>query len=176
MGISSRAVGAQLGVSHTAVNYAARRGRIPRLPDGTFDLDQVKAAWVANADVDQRRRGVKHTAKAEKQPHRKPAAKVGDIIPVTPGDGTLAGVQLQRDLIRVKKEQIELDEMEGKLIRVEDVREAWSKVISAAKTRLLAIGNKLGPHLAVEDRPAVCQQMVSDEINAALSELAQYRA
>jgi hypothetical protein len=43
--MTSREIGLQLGVSHTAINKAARRGRIPREPDGSFNLERVRQAF-----------------------------------------------------------------------------------------------------------------------------------
>ncbi|MCU1324662.1 MAG: putative bacteriophage-related protein [Bryobacterales bacterium] len=57
MNLSARAVAEHLGVSHTAVNKAAERGRIKREPDGGFDLDKVKAAWNENVNIHQQARG-----------------------------------------------------------------------------------------------------------------------
>ena len=52
---SNRALARALGVSETAVRKAEKAGRIRRAGDGSWDLEQVKAAWRRNTDAAQQR-------------------------------------------------------------------------------------------------------------------------
>ena len=52
---SNRELARALGVSETAVRKAEKAGRIRRAGDGSWDVEQVKAAWRANTDAGQQR-------------------------------------------------------------------------------------------------------------------------
>src|SRR4051812_12439479 len=58
MSLSARQLATELGVSHTAVNKAAARGRITRGTDGLFDLATARVEWEANVNPHQQRRGL----------------------------------------------------------------------------------------------------------------------
>lgn len=113
MGVSASAIATELGVSRQAVNKAARRGRIHREPDGTFDLPKVQATWGQNVDLHQQQRG---TA-AKHHP-----APVVDDLPLavepardpSPPTG-LALIQLEQARIKLEMDQLDLDERKGKL-------------------------------------------------------------
>ena len=51
---STRELGRQLGISHTAVMKAERAGRIAREPNGRWDLEKVRAGLTTRADPAER--------------------------------------------------------------------------------------------------------------------------
>lgn len=50
MGVSGRAAAAAVGISESALRKAVKAGRASKLPDGTFDLDTLKAELKASTD------------------------------------------------------------------------------------------------------------------------------
>lgn len=151
MGLSARAVAAQLGVSHTAVNKAAARQRIPRESDGSFDLDKVKAAWDANVDIHQQQRGTaaKHRASSPiSEGHPKPPpedAPTGDEQRL---QVQLAYVQLEQAKIRLARDQFEQQQREKKRDAAEERKiEARAAV---QKQALLAWPSQVSADLAAQ--------------------------
>ena len=69
---------------------------------------------------------------------------------------------------------IELREKKGELVQLQEVVESWVEIIGACKTRMLSIPAKLAPIVAVENTPAICKDLIDEQINEALSELAQW--
>lgn len=67
----------------------------------------------------------------------------------------------------------ELAEQRGELHRSSAVAKVWTDNVINAKTRLLAIPNKLAPVLVGQDVKAI-REKIEDEIKEALTELAEY--
>lgn len=169
MGLSSRQLGEALGVSHTAVNKAAKRGRIPREVDGTFDLVKVKAVWEQNADQYQRQRGLKAKPAANAKRHKSAAPKATDG---EGGDVSFFEAQRRREWLRVAKEELELELKRGKLVLTEDVGLRWSTVMSALRNRLLLLPAKTAPK-AANMNVRECQAVLDQAIRECLAELSQ---
>lgn len=96
MSLSSVAMGKLVGMSHVAILKAAKRGRIPREPDGGFDEVKVRQALAENTDL--------------RQKHDKPpAAPAPDIataseaegVPDDPTGGSFHEAQRAREWVRV---------------------------------------------------------------------------
>lgn len=171
MGLSSRELGEALGVSHTAVNKAAKRGRIPREADGTFDLVKVKAVWEKNADQYQRQRGLKAKPAVTAKRHKSAAPPTGE------GDGSDVSffeAQRQREWIRVAKEELELDLKKGKLILAEDAESGWSRLVSTIQNGFLLLGAKVAPRLPGDPREN--QAIIDRAVKEILSELSNTKA
>lgn len=67
----------------------------------------------------------------------------------------------------------ELAEKQGKAVSVADFQAATSKIIGAARAKLLGIGSAVGPEVALESDPAQCEAIVQGRINEALEELSE---
>lgn len=170
-GKSSREIGLVLNVSHTAINKAARAGRIPKLADGSFDLKAVKKVWERNADQHQRQRG---TA-AKRRP-----VEAGPIVTVASAEGEaetgktdFLEAQRRREWLRVAKEELELDLKRGKLLAAEDVEKEWSSMVASARNRILLMAAKLAPKMAACADVRQCQAMIEKEIKEALKALSE---
>ena len=70
--------------------------------------------------------------------------------------------------------EIELDRIRGKVVMAEDVVSAWENTLGAVKARLLSVPTKAAPMVAPESDAGACQGIISDMINEALEELANY--
>ena len=49
---------------------------------------------------------------------------------------------------RAERASLELEELQGVLVRAEDVQRAWSEMIAAARRRLLAIPRRVAPQVS----------------------------
>jgi hypothetical protein len=175
MSVSARELAKALDVSHTAVNKAARRGRIQRGPDGRFDLEKAVLAWDANADTMQKLRGVSSSsvegpaavvAASEEAPTGNPVA---DLVP------TLSEALRQKEWARVEMQHLELARRRGELIELAPINAFVAGMILRAREELLHIAPELRDRLAQETNPVECERMVSDRIRHALAGLAEYR-
>jgi len=68
--------------------------------------------------------------------------------------------------------QLDLDREAGRLIPVEEARQAWSTIVNRVKTKLLGIPVKLAPLITGMTDQHETQQMLSDSIHEALEALA----
>jgi hypothetical protein len=87
----------------------------------------------------------------------------------------LGKAQLARELLRVKRERITIDEMEGKLVPLDDVRAFEAEVFSAIKGELEVIGEELMDDLAATVDAHECRQLVEKRIAGALFRLSQWK-
>lgn len=150
MGLSARAIAPHLGVSHTAINKAARRGRIPKEPDGSFDLEKVRVAWDSNVDVRQQQRGL--AAKREKPavpPPGDPPPPVRKIDP-EPEPGTLAAIQIEQEKLKLQAARVKVAREEGGLVDAQDVARQIEARFAAERQALLAWPSRIAGELAAE--------------------------
>ncbi len=77
-------------------------------------------------------------------------------------------------LARAQRERTELLtlELRGELVRRVAVERELAARLVALRENLDALGDRLGPLLAAEDRPGNCRRLVRDEIRASLSAFA----
>lgn len=162
MSLSARKVAEALGLSHTAINNAVKRGRIQREPDGGFDADHVRAALAQNTDVLQQQRGA---------PQRAAAAEGTS----QPDKTSLHEAQRAREWLRVRKEKIAIDIAEHRLIDGLEAERAWGEMVVSAQQKLLSIPGLLAPRLAAESDQAECEVLLRSGIVSALNELSEYR-
>lgn len=59
----------------------------------------------------------------------------------------------------------------GDAVSLADVEATWAAIVGSARGRLLGVGSKLGPELALLDDPAACQDIVDTAIREATEEL-----
>lgn len=69
------------------------------------------------------------------------------------------------------KTELEVAELHGELVRVDDVTDAWSQHISAARAKLLSLPSKAAPRV-MPGRIAETQELLRNIIDEALNELA----
>ena len=71
-----------------------------------------------------------------------------------------------------RKRELEVAQLEGKLVSVETTRATWATIVAAARARLLAIPSRVGPRVAGLDA-AEASELLRREIHEALRELAR---
>lgn len=87
---------------------------------------------------------------------------------------TKEATSLQHEQLKKRKTELQVQEMEKKLHRAEDVEYFWNAMVLAAKSRLTAIPVKCAPLLvAIEDRKEI-QAILKREVAEALNEIADY--
>lgn len=81
---------------------------------------------------------------------------------------------LQHEQLKKRKTELQVQEMEKKLHRAEDVEYYWNAMVIAAKSRLTSIPVKCAPLLVgIEDRKEI-QAILKREVGDALNEIADY--
>lgn len=87
---------------------------------------------------------------------------------------TKEATSLQHEQLKKRKTELQVQEMEKKLHRSEDVEYFWNAMVLAAKSRLTAIPVKCAPLLVgIEDRKEI-QSILKREVAEALNEVADY--
>lgn len=67
--------------------------------------------------------------------------------------------------------ELELASRQGHVVAIADFETKITAMIGAARAKLLPMGAKLGPMVAVEDDPATCEALIDSAVGEALSEL-----
>lgn len=81
---------------------------------------------------------------------------------------------LQHEQLKKRKTELQVQEMEKKLHRAEDVEHFWNVMALAVKSRLTAIPVKCAPLLVgIEDRKEI-QAILKREVTEALNEVSDY--
>lgn len=70
--------------------------------------------------------------------------------------------------------ELEAGARRGELLPRDEVVEQFGALIIAAKNRLRALGNALGPAMAVETDPAACKSLIDAEVDEALNDLSNW--
>jgi hypothetical protein len=163
--LGRNAAAKQLGISGQALLKAVKAGRVPRLPDGTYDVEVCREALNRNSNP-----GKQANARAQQQPR----AQASSGSPNKPNprdccapldeeseDLIVAGEVPDGDLPRLstsdlcKQELIEkvLDRRmdrrirEGQLLQRDDIKQAWCDGFTALRSQVLLLSSLLTPHL-----------------------------
>ncbi len=154
------------GVSAVAVHYAVQEGRIS-LINGKIDAAVADIQWQRNTRT--------------RAPNR-PAVDT-DVQSTTAGAGSGAEPAAAGDdywVSRARREAAEAHiaemkrgELEGKLIRADVLRQAWSRKVASVRDALLQIPPRMAPVLAAESDMERVATLLEDELRAALAELSR---
>ena len=157
----------------TPSEYAARRGvspsRITRLKDkGRLDgaIRQVGKKWQINPDAADK-------LLASSIDPGQPARKLHDPEPKTPEveEMSYARARLLEMMARASLKQLEVDEKKGLLVNAEEVRKAAFDCARLTRNKIEAIPEQLGAILAAESDPMRVQEILTQYIKEALTEL-----
>jgi len=96
-------------------------------------------------------------------------------------NGSASKVKMAKDeaehrLKDVKGEllEMELKEKQGRLVSIEEVQKVLGDVLSAVRSRMLAIPSRLGQRLASTKQPAKAKGIVEKAVRGALEEVSQF--
>lgn len=70
--------------------------------------------------------------------------------------------------------ELDLAKAEGAALGIQDFGTAWAAMIGSARAKLLGLGSKLGPSVAIVDDAAECNAMIDGAIAEALQELSEF--
>lgn len=151
------------GVSRKTVTVWCQRGIVILRPDKTVDVTASEAKLNARPEV--YRGGVKHGVKLSKS---SPCQTRRD----SEDESSLAEALRRKELATAKLRELELAEKEGRLLPTDQVTDAWVKIATVMRTRLLTIPSKLAPRLVGMKRAADFKEAIETEIREVLQELA----
>lgn len=80
----------------------------------------------------------------------------------------------RRESAKADQARVEADLALGSVILIADVMKVWGNLISPAKTKLMGMGAKLAPMMAVESDAAACKVLIDAAVREALAEMAEY--
>jgi len=164
--VSLRAYARHRGVALSAVQKAITTGRIKKTANGKINIAAADRAWAANTDV-------------AKRPPDAPAFGQPDLEDpdddIDDGDAPVTSEyqkhRANREEIRVKKEQLELDMLMGNII---DLAEAQRIIFTAMRTIRDAVMNVPARNkdlLAAEKDPARIEALLESELASALQSI-----
>jgi hypothetical protein len=170
--ISLREFARRNGVSPEAVSKAVRTGRLPA-HDGKLDPVEAQAAW--DRAKDPARAGQKLPRSTAEVPQSKPEPPrpAPAPFPSAFGGQSYTEAKTRRENIRAMRDQVELKRLLGEMVEVKQVRIEIDNMIRNAKSKLLGLGHKVAPRLAIESDAAKCQEIVDDEVRQILADLAE---
>lgn len=87
-------------------------------------------------------------------------------------DGNQA--RARRDLAMALKAEIENKRILGQLLDATEVSKKYGKALGVVRLRMLQIGSKVAPQLAVMDSPVDIKEVIDDEVCEALEALSEY--
>jgi hypothetical protein len=113
MAASQREAARRLGISHTALQKAARSGRIAPEPDGRWDVAKIRAQLASTADP------ARKTAAMAPPPPR-PAAKPLPIGAATidppPSGSSYHTARTANEVLKAQERKLRLEERKGQLV------------------------------------------------------------
>lgn len=146
MEVNTQTLAECLGVTKRMIGKLAEDGVIDRVARGKYDLADCVKKY-----IEFRISGVKNK-----------------------GPRSLDSIKADHEVLKMRKTELSIRLIEGKLHRADDVRRFWTSMAAAVKSRLLAIPVKVTPEVAgLEDRAEI-QKILSREIADALNEIADY--
>lgn len=158
--ISVREAARRIGVTDTALHKARKAGRIHAANPGEkvckLAWPQVQTDFAANSEVLRQR-------KPAAAPTSMPLLETAEIEDEAEVDDTEDNPDYYKSRARrthymAKIARLEYEQKQGRLVDAEEVAHQWSKVITAAKTRILGI-------------PASCKSRVADLPMPVLAEI-----
>lgn len=174
------------GCSLKAVQNAIADGRISVVRDAAgrpkIDAAAADLAWTRNTDP------AKQSVMFSAGPAQVAAPVVARVSPPAgaapggaadpddpedlPGDAGSSEyrqARTSREQIRAKKEQMELDALQGRLVSVEDAGRAVFTAFRVLRDNILHVAARVKHQLAAESDAERCEQLLEAELGAALS-------
>lgn len=149
------------GITRDTAFKRVRAHNIPYVANGKIDFS------VADAICDASMNPKKMDAVA--------ASRNGGAAAVERPVSELGKLQMERERIRIKIDQAQLDELEGKLVPLDTVRAYESAMFAQVRSSMLVIGSELRDDLAGLTDPAQIEKMINGRVNQALMKLAAWK-
>ena len=163
----------QIGISKQAAYKRLKSGKVTLNSRGLISTESAAAQWEANKDARQWQRGApKQSAKAS---HELRSGESGRRYAPSEDRASLSEAQRAREWLRVKREKLAVELIEGKLVEIAEVEAAWSAMILTARNRLLLLPDKVAPRIAAVSDVLECRAIVEYEIREALTALSEHQ-
>lgn len=136
-----------LGITPRRVQLLAKQGAVVKLRRGVYDLEKSVQSYI--------------TYKLESLEENQEQKSLDEI-------------RADHERWKMRKTQLAVQLLEGKLHRAEDVERVWSQSAAAVRSRLLGIPVKAAPQVAGMEDAGEIQQVLQREVAEALNEIAGY--
>lgn len=136
-----------LGITPRRVQLLAKQGAVVKLRRGVYDLEKSVQSYIT----------YKLESLEESQEQK-----------------SLDEIRADHERWKMRKTQLAVQLLEGKLHRAEDVERVWSQSAAAVRSRLLGIPVKAAPQVAGMEDAGEIQQVLQREVAEALNEIAGY--
>ena len=136
-----------LGITPRRVQLLAKQGAVVKLRRGVYDLEKSVQSYI--------------TYKLENLEENQEQKSLDEI-------------RADHERWKMRKTQLAVQLLEGKLHRAEDVERVWSQSAAAVRSRLLGIPVKAAPQVAGMEDAGEIQQVLQREVAEALNEIAGY--
>lgn len=147
MEVSTEQLANCLGITTRRVQLLAKENVVLKLRRGTYDLEKSVQGYIA----------YKLESLEQSQEQK-----------------SLDEIRGDHERWKMRKTQLAVRLMEGKLHRAEDVERVMTQCAATVKSRLLAIPVKVSPEIAGLEDPAKIQKVLQREVADALNEVAEY--
>ena len=89
------------------------------------------------------------------------------------GTGDMAEEKTKLTAAQARKAELEVEEMEAKLIPSELVQETWIDYVANARAKLLGLPSRIAHQVITVDKYAEAELIIKEQVHEALNELAQ---
>jgi terminase small subunit / prophage DNA-packing protein len=89
------------------------------------------------------------------------------------GTGDIAEEKTKLTAAQARKAELEVEEMEAKLIPAELVQETWIDYVANARAKLLGLPSRIAHQVITVDKYAEAELIIKEQVHEALNELAQ---
>jgi hypothetical protein len=197
-----RAAGRELGISHVALLKAAKTGRVPRDPDGLFDIEACRVALSRNTHP--LKSGYARRLQQDPPPGALPrvdspasrlpvdppvASEVRSLIEELagsrmegqpssdqpPGSDSIAEATRQLEWQRYREKKLKVDREEGKLVEVVAVNAFVAGMILQARDELIRMATEMRDEMAHTADPLKCEELLLTRISSILGKMSEYR-
>ena len=165
--LKQAALARTLGVSRQAIGELIKRQIIPIAPDGLVDVEMARMA------IASRVRPSGKTAAASGAATTTPAQTTPAAPPTADAVMSYHVAKTLREAAEAKIAQLKLAEIQGRLVRADDVRASLARRAAAFREGLLQIPSRLSAQLAAETDQAKVHTMLDNELRAVMAQLVQ---
>lgn len=161
-----------MGGTPAAVRKALQRHGIPQAEDGSFDADRLHALWEAErSEAPSSPPGGTGEPGGGEPGNRPPPPPQGE--PTAAGEVVSKAEALRRkEVALARRREYEVELLAGTLVRKDAVAAALFEIARMVRDRIQAIPDRQAEVLAAETDPAAVHGFLTEELDRALSGLA----
>ncbi len=163
--LKQAALARTLGVSRQAIGELIKRQIIPIAPDGLVDVEMARMA------IASRVRPSGKTAAASGTATTPPTQTTPAALPTADAVMSYHVAKTLREAAEAKIAQLKLAEIQGHLVRADDVRASLARRFAVYREGLLQIPGRLSAQLAAETDQAKVHALIDQELRAVMAQL-----